>query len=519
MLILPFLLFSISPAALRHAPAGTEVHIRLTTTVGSYASRAGTRVSAVLIAPVLVDGETVLPAGSVVSGKVRRAARVGLGIRHETAALDLEFNQVALPGGDPVALGARVAEVDNAREHVSGNGRIQGVRATGSVSYRVSGYVRGLLFRCELHALIAAWIVKAAVINLPEPEIYLPAGAELTLTLTEPLFLATSVEAPVIRALPGDEQTGDERPGDDQTGDDRADLHRLVASMPSRTYATARQRPSDLTNVAIIGSRDRVAAAFAAGGWSAARPLSMRRRVQWLRAIGERHGFDSAPMSSLLLNGARADMSWEKGLNDISKRHHIRLWKQAGEWEGQDVWIGAATRDVDFGFLRPGRPFTHKIAAEVDQERDKVAYDLVFTGCTSRLEWAGRTNVPRVTDNGTGDQITTDTRLAVVELNDCRAPRLSTETIDTAPVPIHGGKIALLARREILAARSDLLRNNWFWRGYEATRWIGGVLRTHVRGSSGPRSFLSSFRHSSLPSPHEAPPVLTTAQPPHFGTP
>src|ERR1017187_9779274 len=101
------------------------------------------------------------------------AARVGLGIRHETAALDLEFNQVAFPDGDPVALGARVTQVDNAREFVPRDGRIHGVRPTNSGSYRVSGYVRTLLFRCEVHAAIAVWIVKAAVINLPEPEIYL----------------------------------------------------------------------------------------------------------------------------------------------------------------------------------------------------------------------------------------------------------------------------------------------------------------------------------------------------------
>src|SRR5450432_4717371 len=98
MPILPFLFFLLNPLSIRQAPAGAQVHIRLTTAVGSYASRPGTRVNAVLIAPVTVDGETVLPAGSVVSGSVRRAARVGLGIRHETAALDLEFHRVALPG-------------------------------------------------------------------------------------------------------------------------------------------------------------------------------------------------------------------------------------------------------------------------------------------------------------------------------------------------------------------------------------------------------------------------------------
>jgi hypothetical protein len=94
--------------------------------------------------------------------------------------------------------------------------------------------------------------------------------------------------------------------------DEREDLHRLVASMPTRTYATAPERPSDLTNVMLVGSRDEIADAFAAAGWSAPRPLTFGRRVRWLRAIGLRRGFDSAPMSSLLLNGEPADMSWKK---------------------------------------------------------------------------------------------------------------------------------------------------------------------------------------------------------------
>jgi hypothetical protein len=487
MPILPFLLLPIHPPVVRQVPADTQVHIRLTTTIGSYASRPGTPITAVLIAPVTVDGETVLPAGSVVSGNVAKAARVGLGIRHETASIDLAFNQLTLPGRDPVALAARVEEVDNARERVSRDGRIHGVRATDSVSYRVSGYVRDLLFRCELHARIAEVIIKAAVINLPEPEIYLPAGAELTLTLTKPVFLPLDAGGPASRPLPDPEDAAE-----------REDLHRLVTAMPTRTFTTGPERPSDLTNVAIVGSRDQIASAFAAAGWSAPRPLTFGRRVGWLRAVGLRRGFDSAPMSSLLLNGELPDMSLEKGLNDVSKRHHIRLWRQEGEWKGQDIWIGAATRDVDFGYLRPGRPLTHRIAPDVDEERDKVAYDLAFTGCTNTRDWAGRTNVPRVTENATGDAMTTDARVAVIELNDCRAPRLSTDTMDDAPVPEHGGKMQLFARREILSVRNDLLRNNWFWRGFEITQWLTGVIRAHAQASSGPRSFLSSFRHSSI---------------------
>ena len=78
------LLFSITALATAPVPEGTELHVRLTTTVGSYASRAGSPIRAVLIAPVTVDGETILQPGSTLSGMVKAVTRVGLGVRHVT---------------------------------------------------------------------------------------------------------------------------------------------------------------------------------------------------------------------------------------------------------------------------------------------------------------------------------------------------------------------------------------------------------------------------------------------------
>ena len=92
------LLLAITVLTVRPLPEGTQLHIRLTTTVGSYASTPGSPVSAVLIAPVMLDGETVLLAGSILSGRVKAVTRVGLGLRHETAGLDLEFNQLTPVG-------------------------------------------------------------------------------------------------------------------------------------------------------------------------------------------------------------------------------------------------------------------------------------------------------------------------------------------------------------------------------------------------------------------------------------
>jgi hypothetical protein len=459
-------LLSITALTIRPLPEGTELHIRLTTTVGSYASSQGSPISAVLIAPVTVDGETILQSGTILSGRVKSVTRVGLGVRHETARLDLEFSRFTPPDGETIPISAQVVDVDNSRERVNRKGRIQGVRSTASMSYRVGGYIRTVL-QWEVHAELAEWAIRSLLVQLPEPEIYYPAGVELTLRLTRPLLLNAPLNsAQTVRQLTGYEQE---------------ELALAVRALPYRTRAPHSGRSSDLTNVLLIGSRDQIVAAFAAAGWTQANPASFRDRLHWIRALGELRGDGAAPMSSLLLEGTEPDMSWEKGLNDVSKRHHIRLWRDAGTWRGREMWIGAATRDIDFAYLRPGTKFTHRIQANVDQERDKIAYDLAFTSCGNPLDWTDRADVPRFARNATGDPIITDGRMVVVELNDCEAPRLSNETVDLMAVPARGDKLQRFARREILSARNELLRTNPYWRTYEGSRWIVDYVRSRRR--------------------------------------
>ena len=478
------LLFSISSLTNRVAPPGAQLHIRLTSTLGSYASRAGSPLSAVLIAPLIMDGETGLQAGSILSGSVKTVTRVGFGIRHETAGLDLEFNQLISPDGEKIPISARVADVDNGRESVSRNGRIHGVRSTGSLCYRVSGYIRTAL-QWEFHSGLAVWAIRSILVQLPEPEIYYPAGVELTLTLTRPLF----VDSPLNRR---------EEAASQLTDDQRDEFAHIVSALPYRTHAPGSGRPSDLTNVLFIGSHDQLVAAFGAAGWTQPSPASVRDRITWIRAVAERRGDEAAPMSPLLLNGAEPDMSWEKGLNDVSKRHHIRMWREADTWGGQEMWVGAATRDIDFAYLRPGGRLTHRIEENVDQERDKVAYDLAFTSCGNILDWADREEFPRSARNATGDPITTDGRMVVIEMNECREPRMSTETVDSTLLPEHGDKLQRFARREILSARNELLRTNPFWRTYEGSRWIVDYFRWRKRQAAD-QELLSDSRPSARP--------------------
>src|ERR1700677_5104667 len=137
--LLSYLLCSAGWLTIREVPAGTRLEIRLTSSVGSYASKAGSPVSAVLIAPVRVGGELLLPAGSILTGQVKSVRRVGLGILHETAGMLLEFNQIILPDDETLPLSAQVVAVDNGHERVDKTGNINAMRMTSSVAYRFSG--------------------------------------------------------------------------------------------------------------------------------------------------------------------------------------------------------------------------------------------------------------------------------------------------------------------------------------------------------------------------------------------
>jgi hypothetical protein len=275
------------------APAGTPLHVRLTHAVGSYASRSHSRVEAVLIAPVKSGAETILPAGSFLSGEVKSVRRVALGLIHETASLELNFNSISGRENTEFPLSTQLAAVDNGREVVTAGGSIQEPRSTGSLGNRAARYVR-MLVLWNVHVQLAVWAVKALVVQVPEPEIYLPAGTELTLTLSAPViggFVTTSAGEP--RVL---------------TEQERESLIPVTAALPERTLAGSSGRPADVLNVLLLGSREEVVAAFAAAGWIEARPASTRSSLVSAWAVVRRTAYPDAPMSTLLLNDTPADM-------------------------------------------------------------------------------------------------------------------------------------------------------------------------------------------------------------------
>ena len=208
-------------------------------------------------------------------------------------------------------------------------------------------------------------------------------------------------------------------------------------------------RPSDLVNVLFFGSREEMDRAFHAAGWVQAERKSPMSLYRMYHALTRRIGYKGAPMNALTLNGVPSDFVYQKSLDTVQKRHHVRLWKVP---QAPDVWRGAAAEDIGFRFKLAH--WTHSTAPEIDNERAKVVNDLAFTGCLDAVELLSRRSPDLVQDPKSKQMISTDNGLAVVRLNVCNNPKIM-QGVDPASSADQRGRLS----RSLGALRNDLRQN------------------------------------------------------------
>lgn len=378
-------------------PAGAEIEIRLKTKIATDTSKPVDAIEAVVIAPVSDEGRVVIPAGSKVLGSVLSVHQSAMPGAHAT--LDLEFTGLQRPSEDSIKISARVSDVDNARETVSAKGVIQGGGRTmwhrgdkeepdpeeesgtvTAVGRRITGSVKEVF----------SHTTKATISYLP--------GCEMTIKLRMPLDIADLANPPTVPPI----------------GQASA-LSALVNAQPFRARAQKPPKPSDMTNLMFLGSREQVEKAFKDAGWAEAAHLNVKTGLETFGAIATHRSYDQAPMSVLLLLGQPPDLVFEKMNNTFAKRHHLRVWHTTA-FHGMQVWVTAATHDIGISFSSKDHTFIHKIDSAIDRERTKVTGDLIFSGHVRAMALVNRPEAPRETENATGDKVTTDGKMAVLEL-------------------------------------------------------------------------------------------------------
>jgi hypothetical protein len=393
-----FLLCLCLPVFAIDVPVGTELQIRLTTKLSTQSSKLKDAVEAVVIAPVMVDNQFVIPAGAVVRGAVDKTAQSSK--PDERSVLTLSFSEIEIKGTKS-KLAARVGEIDNARETIDDQGQITGILANETISGKLDAGIGKLAERYSSFADILG-AAKSAILKQPASDITYDTGVELTLKLTAPLTLkAASGPGPAEKL---------------QAIANEMALVELVVREPFQTMAEKPSKPSDITNVMLIGTEERVRQAFTAAGWSTATALNSQAKLETFRAIAEQRGYKEAPVSVLLLDGHPPDLVFEKMNNTFAQRHHLRVWRRPATFGGKPVWSIAATHDTGIDFSEQNRTFIHKIDSEIDRERAKVVNDLLFTGKVQSVALVDRPDVPQHGQNATGDNLNTDGRIAVLVL-------------------------------------------------------------------------------------------------------
>jgi LssY C-terminus len=379
-------------------PAGTEIQIRLTTKVSTQSSKLKDKVEAVVIAPVMASGQFAIPAGAVVRGTVDKVSQSSK--PDERSSLTLAFTELEIAGAkSPLAV--QLSGVDNAREKIDDQGQISGIVTGETISGRLDAGLSKLQDKAAGFAGVLE-TMKKAVMKEPESDITYDIGVEMTLKLTAALELkGPSGPGPASKLVAIANEDA---------------LANLVTRQPFQTVAQNPPKPSDVTNLMLIGTQEQVQKAFAEAGWSSAAALSTQAKLETFRAIAEQRGYKEAPVSVLLLEERPPDIVFEKLTNTFARRHHLRVWKRPDTFGGQPVWVIAATHDTGINFSEQNRTFIHRIDSQIDRERAKVVNDLLFTGHVKSVALVDRPAVPLHGQNATGDGVETDGKMAVLVL-------------------------------------------------------------------------------------------------------
>ncbi len=373
-------------------PSGTEIQIRISSALNTSTAKTGQTFDAVVIAPVVVDGRIVMPAGAKLTGHITGVTAAD--DKDQQASLDLAFDRIA-DGTKKSPLSAKLTGVDNARESVDSDGKITGIKASDTGSARLDQGINKVTQKYPgLGDLLST--VKQAVLKETDANIDFEPGVEMTIALTKPLDWTGSVSAPAVKPVEPEDA-----------------LARLVAREPFQTMAQKPAKPSDVTNLMLLGSEQQIETAFEKAGWARADRLNGNSKLETFRAMAEDRGYKEAPVSILYLDGEPPAMVFEKATDTFNARHHIRIFHRPGTFHGQEIWEAAATHDTGIDYSEESHNFTHKIDPQIDHERAKVVNDLLFTGLVHALSLVER-SLPPGLSNATGDQLQTDGGIAVL---------------------------------------------------------------------------------------------------------
>jgi hypothetical protein len=176
--------------------------------------------------------------------------------------------------------------------------------------------------------------------------------------------------------------------------------------------------PGDRTNFIIIGSQEKMQAAFKAGGWVTVDKSKTDAILRGALATFSKQAYVTLPMSELVLYDRTQDFGYAQGdpVRVVASRHHFRIWKAPFDLEGQTVWVGAGTHDIGFDRDQRNNGITHKIDPDVDGEREYIRESLLQTGLVAKVDYMTAADPITKARTAHGEEFSSDGRTVLIYL-------------------------------------------------------------------------------------------------------
>jgi hypothetical protein len=189
-------------------PAGTALMVRLDTTLATFSNKAGDPFRGSISQPVVINGQTVIPAGATVEGRVtkvseprRISGKPTIGILPEAVImpngeryyLDATLTDTSIKGTDVSSEGHFKGSAHDRRDTLEQGGGTAGGMLIGGLAGGPAGVLVGGLIGAG--ATTGHWLAKHRSATLP-------AGTELTLELNRPLSMNASAPPPAPAPAP-----------------------------------------------------------------------------------------------------------------------------------------------------------------------------------------------------------------------------------------------------------------------------------------------------------------------------
>ncbi|WP_245637407.1 LssY C-terminal domain-containing protein [Actinomyces vulturis] len=203
-------------------------------------------------------------------------------------------------------------------------------------------------------------------------------------------------------------------------------LHQFFTALYVPDYFIARTRTGDgllgdPVNLAVDGDEVDIHIAMRRAGWVLADEITLRSSWGIIKSSVLRRSYPQAPVSSLFLLGNRHNFAYQQEVDgNASQRHHIRFWKTPEGWMlpgGHQVgWLAAGTYDRAVGLSLFTGQITHKIDADIDDERDFVINTVRYADPQCDVQIIEDFSTAYHHRNGGGDSVHTDGDLPVLDV-------------------------------------------------------------------------------------------------------